>query len=255
MAYDWITASTEARRHLYRSTKQIVDRHYLGNWQSFYDAVFANGFHGGAGYEDNFRSGRIGRKPANAIAQWLATHHPIEADALERAVSGNSSDTWQQFVNDHATGDHLTIVPLDELGIVGFAAPKHDEAVSLRMGQEFCFGLHVKMHGTAIAFQQTRGEWFGLPLSDVQLTTPMDTGDYILPRAASTGVPLPLSEETDSGLVTFVFLIAESAIIEATAVDIVTGSPISAHILRTLPAKLSSHATAYALHRVAARFR
>jgi hypothetical protein len=97
MAYDWINASPEARRLLYRTSKQIVDRHYAGHWSRFYEAVFDRGGVPGSGYEDNFRAGRIGRIKANMIHRWISIHHTQAAIALDTAVTALPDDA---FVED-----------------------------------------------------------------------------------------------------------------------------------------------------------
>jgi hypothetical protein len=87
MSYDWINASPDARRLLYRASKQIVDRHYGGHWSRFYEAVFDRSGVPGTGYEDNFRAGRISRIKANMIHRWISIHHTQAAIALDTAVT------------------------------------------------------------------------------------------------------------------------------------------------------------------------
>jgi hypothetical protein len=157
MAYDWINASPNARRLLYRASKQIVDRHYAGHWSRFYEAVFDRGGVPGTGYEDNFRAGRISRIKANAIHRWISIHHTQAAIALDSAVTAlpdavTVEDSWQSFIDAHGQYSALEIVTMNDLGIVGFARDKTNAAYRIKLGQAFCFRLTSKRSGAALAF-------------------------------------------------------------------------------------------------------
>jgi hypothetical protein len=211
MAYDWISASFEARRLLYRATKQIVDRHYAGHWSRFYEAVFDHGSVPGTGYEDNFRSGRISRIKANAIHRWISIHHTQAAIALDTAVIAlpdavTVEDSWQSFIDAHGQYGALEVVTMDDLGIVGFASDKTDNAYRIKLGEAFCFRFTSDHSGAALAFQQAKGVWYLLPLRHDGLVTEIERGTQILPRDGDT--PLPLSEDSDTGLVRFVMIVA-----------------------------------------------
>lgn len=253
MAYDWINASPDARRLLYRASKQIVDRHYGGHWSRFYEAVFDHGSVPGTGYEDNFRSGRISRIKANAIHRWINVHHTQAAIALDTAVTAlpdpqpYREDAWEVFIDAHGQHGALEIVTMDELSIVGFARDKTDNAYRIKLGEAFCFRLTSKCSGEALAFQQAKGGWYVLPLHDDGLVTEVERGTQIVPRDRDT--PLPLSEDSDTGLVRFVMIVATIEVINMMAQALSIGVPIAPDQLRDMIDAVTED-SAFVVHRV-----
>ncbi len=124
MGTDWLSATREDRRRLYRHTKRIVDRHYGGDWSRFYADIPAHVTPGGVGDQDNFRAGRISRKRAAAIFDWIATHYPDVAAMAAAVEVPTSSIGWESFLQTHGEEGRLRVVTLDSasLTIVAFAA-------------------------------------------------------------------------------------------------------------------------------------
>lgn len=252
MAYDWINASPEARRLLYRTSKQIVDRHYAGHWSRFYEAVFDRGGVPGSGYEDNFRAGRVSRIKANAIHRWISIHHTQAAIALDSAVTAlpgavKVEDAWQSFIDTHGHYGALEIVRLNELAIVGFARGKRKAIATIRRGEAFCLRLTSDMAGRCIGLQRSGAMWFSLPLSHDNSLVSVTAGVQILPRDAS-GDTMPLSEESDAGRYEFVLLIASDQCLAAMTALTISEEAISPECLAVL-AETLENAPPFAVHR------
>jgi hypothetical protein len=252
MAYDWINASPEARRLLYRASKQIVDRHYAGNWSRFYEAVFGRGGVPGSGYEDNFRSGRISRIKANMIHRWISIHHTQAAIALDSAVTAlpdaaKVKDAWQSFIDAYGQYGALEIVKLDDLAIVGFARGRKKRMATIRRGEAFCLRLTSDMAGRCIGLQRSGALWFPLPLSHDNSMVSITAGVQILPRDASGDV-MPLSEEADAGRYEFVLVIASDQCLASITALTISEEAISPESLEALAEALDS-APLFAVHR------
>jgi hypothetical protein len=252
MAYDWINASPEARRFLYRTSKQIVDRHYAGHWSRFYEAVFDRGGVPGTGYEDNFRAGRISRIKANMIHRWISIHHTQAAIALDSAVTAlpdavRVEDSWQSFIDAHGQYGALEIVRLDDLAIVGFARGKRQRIATIRRGEAFCLRLTSDMAGRCVGLQRSGALWFPLPLSHDNSLVSITAGVQILPRDTS-GEVMPLSEDANAGRYEFVLLIASDQYLASMESLALSDEAISLESLEALAEALES-APPFAVHR------
>ena len=251
MAYDWINASPDARRLLYRASKQIVDRHYGGHWSRFYEAVFDRGGVPGTGYEDNFRAGRVSRIKANAIHRWISIHHTQAAIALDGTVTALPDaalveDSWQLFIDTHGQYSALEIVTMDDLAIVGFAREKIGDAYRIKLGEAFCFRLTTEHSGAALAFQQAKGAWHVLPLQHDGLATEIERGTQIMPRDGD--MPMPLSEDSDTGLYRFVMIIAAADVIAGAAQTLSIGLAIASDQLSDVIDALTQGDISFAVH-------
>lgn len=252
MAYNWINASLEARRLLYRASKQIVDRHYGGHWSRFYEAVFGHSGVLGSGYDDNFRSGRISRIKANAIHRWISIHHTQAVIVLDNAVTvlpdpkPYREDAWEVFIDTHGKHGALEIVTIDDLAIVGFAREKIGDAYRIKLGEAFFFRLTSKRSGAALAFQQAKGAWHRLPLRHAGLATEIERGTQIVPRDGDA--PLPLSEDSDTGLVRFVMIVAAKEMIDRIAQTLSIGLAIAPDQLRDVIDALTQGDVSFAVH-------
>jgi hypothetical protein len=224
-----------ARKLLYRSCKRIIDRHYVGQWPRFYEAVFGQTANHGIGYEDNFRSGRISRAKAAAIATWLSIYHPQEAIALDLAVRDLIEQaplaSWQDFIDGRAQNDTLMAIATDDLGIVGFANTAGDHITRVKLGQSFCLRLRSATQGRAIGFQRSRGQWFPLPLHEHEMDAAIRATDAWLPQSSIADTPLPLSEETDSGIVEFVVIVTDEDTARAIASSLTLGARLQSEQL------------------------
>lgn len=221
MVIDWLAASVDERRALYRVVKRLLDEEGL-SWNQLYDDALGREFRPGHGYEDNFRAGRISRKVAHRIHAWLRGQHPAHAMRLDRmlgvAVSGEAH-TWDRFLEKHGEYGRLSVVPLPDpaLTIVAFATLKPKPEATLRLGEPFCFMLDSPIAGTALALQSIGTDWHSLPLSEDALTVPVVSGRQFLPRLPGTDSPLPLAEQTHLGPHGFLILIGAPVVHEIAA--------------------------------------
>lgn len=211
---DWLSATREDRRALYRQTKAIVDRRFGGDWSRFYAVIPGHVAPGGHGDQDNFRAGRISRKRAAVIFDWIEANHPDTADDITAALGGDDArpaPDWEALLQRRGEQGRLRLVPMDDpsLSIVAFAAQKPLER--LRLGQPFAFALDSAHAGMALALQSVDGKWYPLPLSADTITAPAVIGDQFLPRDADTNAPIPLSEDAHAGTHRFAFLIGREA--------------------------------------------
>ena len=235
MTFDWLASDTSARQSLYRVTKTIVDRAFMGQWQEFYDAVFGGKFFPAFGYEDNFRAGRISRKRAHVIAAWIAMHYPDDAACLARDIAMADDDGLQfylDFVEARARDDTLSIIPLHEWGIVGLASASTSAPPQIKLREPFLLALETEGACSAIGFQWADGALYPLPLcGEGKLCATLTSGPNILPFDHVANVPEPLSEDHTRGLITFHVLTAKAMDKLAVASDWPMGEAITRNAL------------------------
>ncbi|MBA4044235.1 hypothetical protein [Hyphomonas sp.] len=243
MAFDWLTASTNARTELYRACKRVVDGHYVGDWPKFMNVVFDGKFAAGIGFLDNFRTGRIGRPKAAALARWLSIHHTQEASLLAAriaALDDVSPCAWDELCTERAERGRLSITRLNDLAIVGFAHTKAEMAVRLRLGEEFCLRFDSPHQGHAFAMQCVRGAWHVLPLSPTCSIVSISKGIVTLPRDEQDGTVIPLADHEDGGKVGFIMAVSISPfpddLIDRLAIDGAFDRPTLDGIARSIAA-------------------
>lgn len=204
---DWLNASREARQHLYRHIKRLIDASSL-TWRRLFREALDLPAEPGTGYEDNFRAGRIGRSKAARLYGWLRSNHPDVADALDRELTG--TDPWDDFLARHAQAQGIEIVLLNDGGasLVALARTEADPVQRIRLGHAFCFRLIAAEPGVAIALQSVGMDWHVLPLSETSIAAPVQGGDSWLP-AAVDGTPEPLKEDHDIGRHRFAIFIGD----------------------------------------------
>ncbi|MEJ7925804.1 hypothetical protein WG908_03430 [Sphingobium sp. AN641] len=217
MAIDWLTATVEQRKTLYRVVKRLLAEEGL-NWNDFYSSVLGKDVRVGGGYEDNFRAGRIGRDKAQRIVRWLAAEYPHHAARLKQDANAGapSGERWLSFVARHRRFERVAAVLLPEpsIGIVAFAKPEPLARPVIPLGAPFCFEVESDRQGAVIAFQSVGDEWYALPLRPDGLSETIAGGRQFLPRQAN-GEPIPLSEDVQDGRHGFLFLIASIEMINA----------------------------------------
>lgn len=168
---DWLQASVEDRKALYRVLREVMNREGLG-WAEIYKRAL-NEAPVGSGYEDNFRAGRIGRKKARRIADWLGATYPAYAARLDQALGERGQvevggAAWTGFLARHGRYDAVSAVLLPEpsLGIVTFARPEPLARPVIPLGAPFCFRFEAAFAGAVLAFQSVGGRWYALPLRE-----------------------------------------------------------------------------------------
>jgi hypothetical protein len=243
--HDWLKATEDERKTLYSATKRIVDSHFRGNWQSFRQVALA-GVHFGSSFEDNFRKGKISRKDANAIGEWLERTHPEQFQLLEAALAKRAGLGWNDFLQSHQKTDALRLVRTADIGLVGLAGRPKAAPQPVKLGEEFFLQLTTVINGTAVGLQKSGGNWFYLPLDDATGSPIVPPGTSVLPRSASDGAPLPLCEDADRGTVLFAIIVTPG---DAGPNDgLAFGDAVPGHRLDTLAAFLIRSGAPFELH-------
>lgn len=260
MSIDWLQATTDHRKALYRAVRCAMDNAYL-NWKQ----VFAQALHGervGAGLEDTFRAGRIGRKKAHQIYEWLVRDHPEQAMRLDDELEGSGSpqadgSAWRAFLAAHGRYDGLSAVLLPDpaLGIVGFADPEPLARPVIPLGAPFCFRLEAAFAGTVLAVQSVAGDWYALPLRADGLTDVVTADACYLPRKAGSDRPKALSEDEQAGRHGFVFLIGDAQIIDDIAARVSIGKPLPPDTRDAMAQAVLASQSPWRLHRINLLFR
>lgn len=252
--FDWLAASTEARKVLYRQTKQLMDRSGL-TWSRLYREALGETYSPGQGYEDNFRAGRIARTKAGRLFRWLELHHPDVAQAIEAELGVaalSDGEVWDQFLARHGCFSGVEVVSLAQArpGIVAFARGEPVAATHIRLGEPFCFRAHSARVGAALALQSLAGRWYVLPLGPETLSCTVARGALYLPRNESDGEPIALAEEQDAGRHSFAFIIADASLIAEIAAMLTAGVTIPAAQLARIVGGLEAHPNAWELLRI-----
>lgn len=216
MAIDWLAASVEQRKALYRAVRRLMAEEAIG-WNGIYEAL-GRSVPTGGGYEDNFRAGRIARQTANQIYRWMARAFPGHAVRLDRDLDAGEpqGERWRSFLQEHGRFERIAAVLLPEpaIGVVAFAKPEPLARPVIPLGAPFCFQIESDHSGAVIAFQHVHEQWFALPLRPDGLSESLAQRRQYLPRQAN-GEPLALSEDAQAGRHGFLFLIGDAALIGA----------------------------------------
>ncbi|WP_156842853.1 hypothetical protein [Novosphingobium aquimarinum] len=255
MPFDWLNATPDDRKALYRSVRQAMDAANL-NWSQVFDQAF-DGEQVGSGLEDTFRAGRIGRKKAKRIAEWLARDHPKEAaqlDALLKApsVPVSAGALWKKWLEEHGHYDGIGVVRLSDpaAGIVTFANPEPLAGPIIPLGAPFCFQLHSDLAGASLAFQSVKGLWYPLPLSENEFSSRVDEGVQYVPSESESGQPVALSEDVHAGRHRFALLVGEAQLVDVVAGMIDVSEVIDPAVLDAIAKYVSGAQSPWRLHRI-----
>ena len=255
MPIDWLGATIEHRKALYRAVRRAMDNDYL-NWTQVF-ALALNGERLGTGYEDTFRAGRIGRKRAKRLYEWLARDHPIQAMRLDDELGVSDAEdregtVWQDLLAAHGRyeGVSAVLLPDASIGIVTLADPEPLARPVISLGASFCFQLYTDLEGGALAFQQVERQWYPLPLSDKGLAEIVTAGRQYVPRLPDSDRPAPLSEEQHGGRHAFAFLVVTAAMIGALTQKLIAGRIIPPTTLDEIARAIEGSAEPWRLYRI-----
>ena len=190
-------------------------------------------------FSENFRAGKISRKRAHTIAHWLSQnvgHRSDERDVQFVADDAAALLGWEEFLRKHEQPDGLSLVRSADLdlNVVGLAQSSQRQAsVKLKLGEQFFLRLVCDNIGAALGFQETRGSWYPLPLSDAGGTLDLSAGSHILPRT-DDGALLPLSEDADPGRCRFVIVVGSADDLLRSLAKREIGLPLSSSYLLLL---------------------
>lgn len=217
---DWSSVATEERKLLYRACRTVMDRTGQNMNQLFKDAL---GFQPSSSdsYEDNFRSGRISRKHAARIHDWLHRIHPDDARRLDAEITGlyvpdGYRSPWEAFVEEFGEFEQLDVevIAIPEIERVsGKIRPGWTpEPTSIFANEMFCFRFASPFDGYVVAFQWLNDQWHTFSLAHSGLGERLTQGPQVLPRRDGNHRPgLPMTkgyrEDSEFGLHRLVFLL------------------------------------------------
>jgi hypothetical protein len=217
------------QRLLYRAVRRLIGQRVFlpyqpgtassdpseGKFTFAWLSATALGLHASTpGWESNFRAGRLSRKKAADIFDWLQRHFPDEARALvneiARAYGAATQSPWEAFIREYGVfgtlsirrsrpGVSTRIEPLGEL------ETEEMEKVTAHVPLHRPFNFHIDGgRGFVVGLQWVRGQWFALRLSDDRV------GFRISALRSTTGDVLldgpKLIENEEPGLHRFVFI-------------------------------------------------
>src|SRR5262245_59504556 len=106
--FDWLRATNDQRKELYKVVKRLVDEGYL-IWNDFFS--HALGRSPGADYTHNFAKGLNSRKDCVLIARFLNERYPEAAQRVDRQVNPDwTHKTWDSFYLANRTPGEIGIV-------------------------------------------------------------------------------------------------------------------------------------------------
>ncbi|WP_107496000.1 hypothetical protein [Thalassobius sp. I31.1] len=209
MRVDWLNATVEERKALYRVARAIADQadtNILGV------VAQATGNYGvrGAGYETNFNHGTIGRKTAKMIAQWIEENHRDLAHATEPEIFPISASTiWGEYLADHGITGQLHVQPKSRArDLVTFETEATEGHNVLALGEPFTLELNASRSGFCMGYQVYREKWYGFPLSKTQHWLRKQGTQIALPQMEN-GDPAHIIERQHDDMHHFVIVIAD----------------------------------------------
>lgn len=251
--FDWLSASHDARRLLYRHIKRLIDTSALTWSRVFRDALGEAGGPG-LGYEDNFRAGRISRQKAARLYGWLRSASAEIADDLDRDLMdlGHAQGaSWERFLAVRGSFEGVEVVPLNDArpGLVSFARAEPLAPPRIGLGEPFCFRLLDAPAGEVMALQSVGRGWHAMPLSADGLSMPIARGTCWVPEADAGQSPELLAEESDAGRHRFLFIIASSALVREIELAIPADRQLRSEELATIVERLEA-ASGWSLRRI-----
>lgn len=206
---DWLSASEEQRKALYRVTRAIADATGTDVLDIIAQAEGTKNERG-LGYVTNFNHGRIGRKVAKQIAQWIERHHRELAHEKEPEIFPISLATiWSEHLEAHGIAGRLHIRPKSNArDLVEFEAEATPGHHVLALGEPFALEIEPTRGGYCIGYQIYREKWYPFPLSKERFWIRADGGKITVPQTQD-GSPAHIIERQHSDLHRFVVVISD----------------------------------------------
>ncbi|MEM9147680.1 MAG: hypothetical protein AAGC57_15960 [Pseudomonadota bacterium] len=243
---DWLTASHEDRKQLFRVCRAIVDRTRTTWTTLFREALDAERDTADSALA-TFRNGRISRKDAADIEEWIITHHlDVAVGKAPSHFDPAAKANWAEFLDEHGQyGRIRVIVERRDRGLIQRAADAPVATDPIPLGTPFWFEIDSPRAGSIIALQGCRKLWypFSLHSDGVSLSTECLEGTQIVPRDPDTDRPIALHEADDDGRHAYVFLIADEGVIDALCARLAAGAPATPGTLRSVAHELTAIGT------------
>lgn len=253
MGPNWAKASTKERKLLYQAVRLFIDEREWSLPDVFEAACGFRNY--GIGYEDNFRAGRISRRRARQIYDWLRREHAGLASKVAAEIGAVSSmspglERWEAFLADHGAFDTLSVDYARRLksAVVRIqrTEPERVQAV-LPIVTPFVLVVDRGLSGRAIALQWAKGVWHLLPLESSNVSTAMTGRKQRLPAVSEEDEPpfwqeLHFREDAETGFCRFVLIVAAPDITRNLEQALVPDAPIDAEALTYVASRLSQAA-------------
>src|SRR6056297_2132056 len=192
MTIDWLRASIEQRKILYRQMKRAADEKNIDIEKL---AFRITGERSRGEYIKTLRSGKYSKKSALQFYNWLAANEPNLQQALAEDLMsdplGLPGSQWSQLLDKRATSYGFEIVPRG-FEIVGFSRGQPTQQI--RVNEDFCLKLSNPRAGFAVALQFYDGSWYPLPIHPENMMLPIPAATLLLPTNPATGKVEFLSE-------------------------------------------------------------
>jgi hypothetical protein len=216
--------TTEERRILYRAVKRLTVEVRM-TFDEVYASALGYPLHRGSGYEDNFRAGRIDRKLALAIYEWLHAARPDYGEFVDHEIeqlyqSHPGEMGWETLLTVYGLFGFVAVPVERETGFgalirIETEAPEPVGA-RLHLLEPFTLVFNSSCEGHAIALQAAHGRWFPLPLTSASPAVEVKIGmNGPFPRGepqTGTDQPPHFAESGDPGLRRMAVLVVPPAI-------------------------------------------
>ena len=217
--FDWHEASADEIKTLYKAVLRARQNENIA-WSALFKKAFG-GIFVGAGYEDNFRKGKISGARATQIFCWLHAYNHAAADILEDVIiaareaekdDASPSITWSNLLETRSKYGRVEILeyPKGGLSLISFANPKPVIDATCRLGDQFFFRVNCAHSGYLAALQNYKGNWYPFPMSPEEPVIPVKSGKTATPISMTDQKVEPVSEDADTGKYGFLFLNVDS---------------------------------------------
>lgn len=115
---DWLNSTTDQRKKLYPVAKAIKDISDIDDWNKFMALFMSVPIDYNHDYRGSIRSGRLSRKNAYDLYNWIAANHLDIGQRLASDIFPKYMSTpWEEFINTHGAYDILKTVNPLSLGL------------------------------------------------------------------------------------------------------------------------------------------
>jgi hypothetical protein len=175
VAVDWQRTANDERKLLYRAIRESMDRTHA-DWPAIFRRAYGAAVALGDGYIDNFRAGRISRRRAQRLYDWLQSDHPDIAARLERDIralydAGPTDGPWEAFLAEHGQYGLIKVerakADTSSRGRSRIEAARAPPRIDAELPLDTWFNLMIDspVAGYVTGLQWIRGQWLYLPLS------------------------------------------------------------------------------------------
>ncbi|MEO0823394.1 MAG: hypothetical protein AAF074_23625, partial [Pseudomonadota bacterium] len=184
-AIDWQSATQEDRKQLYGVCREILERTGT-TWTKLFREALDVERDTSDGALATFRNGRISRKDATGIAEWIITHHlDVAVGKAPSLFDPAAKSDWVRFLDEHGEyGRVRVIVEGRDRGLIQRAADAPIATEPIPLGTPFWFEIDSPRAGSVIALEGYRKLWYPFsPHCDgVSLSAECSEGTQTLPR-------------------------------------------------------------------------